>query len=79
MAVRYDTRCYFNVRSKVDMSQLNLPHGCLIYHCSLTADVFLITSVHSTCCVYLISTGKSAIHLLCSKLEYTPYQVMFSW
>ena len=23
---RYDTRCYFNVRSKADMSQLNLPH-----------------------------------------------------
>ena len=26
-AVRYDTRCYLNVRSKADMSQLNLPHG----------------------------------------------------
>jgi len=25
--MRYDTRCYFNVRSKADMSQLNLPHG----------------------------------------------------
>jgi len=24
--VRYDTRCYFNVRSKADVSQLNLPH-----------------------------------------------------
>jgi len=24
---RYDTRCYFNVRSKADMNQLNLPHG----------------------------------------------------
>jgi len=23
----YDTRCYFNVRLKADMSQLNLPHG----------------------------------------------------
>ena len=23
----YDTRCYFNVRSKADMSQLSLPHG----------------------------------------------------
>jgi len=23
--VQYDTRCYFNVRSKADMSQLNLP------------------------------------------------------
>ena len=27
--VRCDTRCYFNVRSKADMSQLNLPHGVL--------------------------------------------------
>jgi len=29
--VRYDTRCYeyFNVRSKADISQLNLPHGRL--------------------------------------------------
>jgi len=25
--VRYDTRCYFNVRSKADISRLNLPHG----------------------------------------------------
>ena len=24
---RYDTRCYFNVRSKADISRLNLPHG----------------------------------------------------
>ena len=24
--VRYDTRCYFNVQSKADMSHLNLPH-----------------------------------------------------
>ena len=23
----YDTRCYFNVRSKANVSQLNLPHG----------------------------------------------------
>jgi len=25
--IRYDTRCYVNVRSKADISQLNLPHG----------------------------------------------------
>jgi len=25
--IRYDTKCYFNVRSKADMSQLNLPQG----------------------------------------------------
>ena len=25
--IRYDTRCYFNVRSTANTSQLNLPHG----------------------------------------------------
>ena len=25
--IRYDTKCYFNVRSKADMNQLNQPHG----------------------------------------------------
>ena len=25
--IRYDTRCYFNVHSKGDISQFNLPHG----------------------------------------------------
>ena len=25
--LRYDTRCYIDVRSKANMSQLNLPHG----------------------------------------------------
>jgi len=25
--IRYDTRCYFNVRSKAEVSRLNLPHG----------------------------------------------------
>jgi len=30
--IRYDTRCYFNVRSKADISQLNLPHGKLNLH-----------------------------------------------
>ena len=27
LQIRYDTRCCFNVRSKVDTSQINLPHG----------------------------------------------------
>jgi len=26
LSIRYDTRCYFNVCSKANMSQLNLPH-----------------------------------------------------
>ena len=32
--IRYDTRCYFNVRSKANMSQLNLPHGYTISVCN---------------------------------------------
>jgi len=28
-AIRYNTRCYFNVRSKADTSQVNLPHAKL--------------------------------------------------
>ena len=32
--IRYDTRCYFNVRSKADISQLNLLHKKLnLPHC----------------------------------------------
>ena len=27
LTIRYDTRCYFNVRSKADTSQLNLQYG----------------------------------------------------
>ena len=27
VTIRYDTRFYFNVRSKADISQLNIPHG----------------------------------------------------
>jgi len=27
---RHDTRCYFNVRSKADISQLNLPHASTV-------------------------------------------------
>ena len=27
LRLRYDTRCYFSVRSIADISQLNLPHG----------------------------------------------------
>ena len=27
VTIRYGTRCYFKMRSKADVSQLNLPHG----------------------------------------------------
>jgi len=29
LTIRYDTRCYFSVRSKADISQLNLPHDTI--------------------------------------------------
>ena len=29
LMIRYDTRCYFSVRSKANMSQFNLPHGTM--------------------------------------------------
>jgi len=25
--IRYDTKCYFDMRAKAEISQLNLPHG----------------------------------------------------
>ena len=37
VTIRYDTRCYFNVRSKANMSQLSLPHGTDNYNDRLTA------------------------------------------
>jgi len=27
MDIRYDIRCHFNMRSKADISKLNMPHG----------------------------------------------------
>jgi len=32
--IRYDMKCYFNVRSKADMSPLNLPHGVCVCVCA---------------------------------------------
>ena len=31
-SIRYDRRCYFNVRSKANISQLNLPHDMFTGH-----------------------------------------------
>jgi len=40
--IRYDTRCYFNVRSKADISQLNLPH--LLREFRVTKKVYLYST-----------------------------------
>jgi len=60
---RYDTRCYFNVRSKADISQLNLPHGKNFFagigHGQPKIE-FLFKSVHCLlqCQVHQLSAHK---------------------
>jgi len=34
--IQYDMRCYFNVQSKADMNQPNLPHGTNKYKIGIT-------------------------------------------
>jgi len=41
---RYDTRCYFNVRSKAEMSQLNLPHAMVGHPSIRRAFQFFLSS-----------------------------------
>ena len=41
-AIRYDTIRYFNVRSKADISQLNLPHDA----CSAVRSTALLSLLH---------------------------------
>jgi len=35
--IRYDTRCYFNVSSKADMSQFNYYHYYVLYYAIMVA------------------------------------------
>jgi len=55
--IRYDTRCYFNVRSKADISQLNLvtlfflSALALLSACILAVFFFFMLFVHS--CTYI--------------------------
>jgi len=46
--IRYDTRCYFNVRSKADISQLNLPQGesSLALLAAIFADDYRVSIVN---------------------------------
>jgi len=47
--LRYDTRCYFSVRSKADMSQLNLPHGNYTSHDIILTNIIThCSSQHNT-------------------------------
>ena len=55
----YDTRCYFNVRSKADISQLNLPHGIsycmlLLHDTMLKNDGFRSGTSESPLCVVTV-------------------------
>jgi len=57
MLIRYDTRCYFNVRSKADMNRLNLPHGdCLTCLTKRQLQGF-ITLTYFTNCVPQLKTS----------------------
>jgi len=40
--LRHDTRCYFNVRSKANMSRLNQPHGTDNYFFPNTAFGYVV-------------------------------------
>jgi len=42
---RYDTRCYINVRSKANMSQLNLTVVCLSHYSTTAAAGLLLSAV----------------------------------
>ena len=47
VTIRYDTRCYFNVRSKADISRLNLPHGLADLHTAQLMPLPLTVSCFS--------------------------------
>ena len=61
IAVRYDTRCYFNVRSKADISRLNLPHGILIYRTELW-------KLENQC----VKSSLQHMHLLSTRIPVSP-------
>ena len=53
--IRYDTRCYFNVRSKADMSQLNLPHGAQSTGHGVAIVCFLVSIKFSFVSSFILS------------------------
>ena len=62
--VRYDTRCYFNVRSKADISQLNLPHGCewvSIYSGTGLLGLSRIKAVKRLCVCVFVQVSQDGI------------------
>ena len=61
LTIRYDTRCYFNVRSKADISQLNLPHGN--NDDSLPASLFNVSGQVKAHVVLTCTNGISLNHL----------------
>ena len=50
-AIRYDTRWYINVRSKANMSQLNLPHATLVCSNSVCLSRHFFDTATFTVCV----------------------------
>jgi len=61
--IRYDTRFYFNVRSKADISQLNLPHvfvtSCIITICHVISFI----TARCYACIRGTSHGPVSVRL----------------
>jgi len=62
--IRYDTRCYFNVRSKADISQLNLPHGTVV-----VVVIIIITIKQCAFSALTMLVGQQEGHPACKKTE----------
>ena len=69
--LRYDTRCYFNVRSEADVTQLNLPHGTNMEkrktHISRLATTLLEDE----------ESPRDNHGLACNVAKYSPFQFFF--
>jgi len=65
-STRHYTTCYFNVRSKTDMSQFNLPHGNeqLITQCLKERSLRTVYPMHSSAECNFCITKKLLIHTL---------------
>jgi len=66
--IRYDTRCYFNVRSKANMSQLNLPMRDISF--SLTA---LLTFWNSLPAAVVLSPSVAVFKRNLATLTFTSF------
>jgi len=77
--IRYDTRCYFNVRSKANMSQLNLPHGeCQMMSADVVTRLVYVTvpSAQWLCSSYIWLSASSLIFSMCKKIGKSKIEIV---